>query len=94
MSNAITGVQIQSVDIDAATFSGIYLLGPDDAIQGLTLTDVTLANPGTYGIDVDPSATGTATATDVVVTNAGTAGLSNQAASVFTIDRGGGDVGW
>jgi hypothetical protein len=94
MSNAITGIQIQSVDIDAATFSGIYLLGPDDAIQGLTLTDVTLANPGTYGIDVDPSATGTATATDVVVTNAGTAGLSNQAASVFTIDRGGGDVGW
>lgn len=94
-SNAITGVQIQTVDIESATFSGVYLLGPNDAIQGLVLTDMTIASPGTYGIDVDPSATGTATATSVVVTNPGSGmGLDNQAASVYTIDRGAGDVGW
>jgi hypothetical protein len=94
-SSAITGVAVQSLDIESATFSGIYLVGPNDAIQGLTLTDVTIANPGTYGINVDPSATGTATATDVVVTNPGAgSGLNNQAASVYTIDRGAGDVGW
>ncbi len=39
-SNAITGVQVQNVDIESATFSGIYLLGPNDAIQGLVLTNV------------------------------------------------------
>jgi len=95
MSNPITGVQIQDVDIESATFSGVYLLGPNDAIQDLTLTNMTIASPGTYGINVDPSATGTATATDVVVTNPGAgSGLNNQAASVYTIDRGGGDVGW
>jgi hypothetical protein len=94
-SNAITGVQVQTLDIESATFSGIYLDGPDDPIQGLTLTDVTIENPATYGIDVDPSASGTATATDVAVTNPGSgSGLSNQAASVYTIDRGAGDVGW
>jgi hypothetical protein len=95
MSSAITGVQIQTVDIEDATFSGVYFVGPNDAIQDLTLTDVTIANPGTYGINVDPSATGTATATNVVVTNPGSGmGLYNQALSVYTIDRGSGDTGW
>ncbi len=95
MSNAITGVQIQDVDIEDATFSGVYLLGPNDAIQDMTLTNVTIASPGTYGINVDPSATGTATATSVVVTSPGSGtGLYNQAPSVYTIDRGAGDVGW
>jgi hypothetical protein len=95
LSNAITGVQVQDVDIEAATFSGVYLVGPNDAIQDLVLTGVTIASPGTYGINVDPSANGTATATNVVVTNPGSGmGLFNQAASVYTIDRGGGDVGW
>jgi Pectate lyase superfamily protein len=94
-SNAITGVQVQNVDIESATFSGIYLLGPNDAIQGLVLDGVTIGSPGTYGINVDPSATGTATATNVVVTSPGLGtGLDNQAPSVYTIDRGGGDVGW
>jgi hypothetical protein len=95
MSNAITGVQVQTVDIDDATFSGIFLVGPNDAIQDLLLTDVTIANPATFGIDVDKSASGTATATNVVVTGPGSGtGLNNQAPSVYTIDRGGGDVGW
>lgn len=94
-SNAITGVQIQTVDIESATFSGLYLLGPNDAIENLILTDMTIASPGTYGINVDPSATGLATATGVVVTNPGSGmGLYNQAPSVYTIDRGAGDVGW
>ena len=95
MSSAITGIDVESVDIESATFSGIYLVGPNDAIEDLVLTDVTIANPGTYGINVDPSAYGTATATDVVVTNPGDGmGLYNQAASVYTIDNGGGNSGW
>jgi hypothetical protein len=94
-SNAITGVQIEDVDIESATFSGVYLVGPNDAIQDLVLSGVTIASPGTYGINVDPSATGTATATNVVVTSPGSgSGLNNQAPSVYTIDRGAGDVGW
>jgi hypothetical protein len=94
-SSAVVGVQIQDVDIESATFSGLYFLGPNDAIQDMILTNVTIANPGTYGIEVDPSANGTATATGVVVTSPGSGtGLNNQAASVFTIDRGSGDVGW
>jgi hypothetical protein len=95
MSNAITGVQVQDVDIEGATYAGIYLLGPNDPIQDLVLTSVTIASPGTYGINVDSSASGTATATNVVVTNPGAGmGLSNQAASVYTIDNGGGNSGW
>jgi hypothetical protein len=94
-SGPITGVQVQDVDIESATFSGVYLLGPNDPIQDLLLDGVTIAGPGTYGIHVDASASGTATATNVVVTSPGAgSGLNNQAPSVYTIDRGGGDVGW
>jgi len=94
-SSAITGVQVQNVDIESPTFSGVYLLGPNDAIQDLVLDTMTIANAGTYGIHVDQSASGIATATNVVVTSPGSGtGLYNQAASVYTIDRGGGDVGW
>jgi hypothetical protein len=95
MSSPITGIDIDTVDIENATFSGVYFVGPNDAIQDLVLTGVTIANPGTYGINVDPSATGSTTATNVVVTNPGSGmGLYNQAPSVYTIDRGGGDTGW
>ena len=95
MSSPITGVQIENVNIESATFSGVFLVGPNDAIDSLFLDSVTIAQPGTYGIAVDPSASGSATATDVVVTSPGSGmGLYNQAASVFTIDRGGGDTGW
>jgi hypothetical protein len=94
MSSPITGVQIENVNVETATFSGVFLVGPNDSIDSLYLDGVTISQPGTYGIAVDPSASGSATGTDVVVTSPGSGGLSNQAASVFTIDRGGGDTGW
>jgi hypothetical protein len=94
-SSTVTGVQVQGLDLEQPTFSGVYLVGPNDAIQDLVLTNLTIASPGTYGIHVDQSASGTATATGVVVTNPGSGmGLYNQAPSVYTIDRGAGDVGW
>jgi alpha-1,3-glucanase-like protein len=94
-SSAITGVQVQDVDIESSTFAGVYIVGPKDAIDGLSLNGVTIANPGTDGIFVDQTAVGNATATDVVVTGPGSgAGLNNQASASFTINRGPGNAGW
>jgi hypothetical protein len=94
-SSAITGVQVQDVDIESSTFAGIYIVGPEDAIDGLGFDGVTIANPGTDGIFVDPTAVGNATATDVVVTGLGSgSGLNNQASASFTINRGTGNAGW
>jgi alpha-1,3-glucanase-like protein len=94
-SSAITGVQVQDVDIESSTFAGIYIVGPQDAIDGLSLNGVTVADPGTDGIFVDPTAVGNATATDVVVTGPGSGvGLNNQASASFTINRGSGNAGW
>jgi hypothetical protein len=86
---------VQDVDIESSTFAGIYIVGPEDAIDGLGFDGVTIANPGTDGIFVDPTAVGNATATDVVVTGLGSgSGLNNQASASFTINRGTGNAGW
>jgi hypothetical protein len=94
-SAPISGVQLQDLDIEDSTNSGVFVIGPKDAIDGLVLQDVTIANSGTYGIEVDPSAVGSATATRVVVSNPGAgAGLNNAAPSSWTFDRGAGNSGW
>jgi hypothetical protein len=88
----MTGIQAQDVDIEDSTSSGIFLIGPKDAIDGLNLDGVTITNPGRYGIEMDPSAFGSATATNVVVMNPASGGLNNP--SGFTLTRGSGNVGW
>jgi hypothetical protein len=94
-SSPIVGVQVQDVAIDDATFSGILISGPKDPISGMTLDAVTIANPGTFGIDVDPSAFGSANATNVVVTSPGSGmGLNNGALGSWTFARGAGNTGW
>ncbi len=94
-ATSITGVTIGSVNIESATNAGIFLVGPNDAISGLFLDNVTISQAGTYGIQVDPSTRGIANGTNVVVTGSGSGmGLNNAASSTFTIARGGGDTGW
>ena len=91
----ITGVSVSDVEIDDATYAGILFIGPNDAIDGATLTDVTVTGPATYGISVAASATGSATATNVVVTGAAMGGLDDEApASAWTFTRQSGDTGW
>jgi Pectate lyase superfamily protein len=90
----VTGVSVADVDIEDATYSGVFFIGPNDPLQAVSLDGVTIASPGTYGIAVDPTAQGSATATDVVVTSPAMGGLSNAAPSAWTFTRQGGDTGW
>jgi Pectate lyase superfamily protein len=90
----VTGVSVANVDIEDATFSGLYFLGPSTAIQGVSLTGVTINAPGTYGISVASNAQGSATASNVVVTSPVMGGLSNAAPSAWTFTRQGGNIGW
>jgi hypothetical protein len=92
-SKPITGVQLQDLDIQDATFSGIFFVGPKDPINALAMSNISIANPGTYGIDVDSSAVGSASAAGVVVTTPGSGvGLNNQGSWSFS--RGAGNSGW
>lgn len=91
----ISGVQVSDLVVTSATHSGVFFVGPKDPIESLSLDNVTISQPGTYGIDVDPSASGSATGTGVVVTNPGAgAGLNNQAPTMFMVNRGAGNSGW
>jgi hypothetical protein len=93
-ASPIAGVAVSDVDIEDATYAGLFFVGPNDAIDGLGLTNVTIARPGTYGIVVAPTASGSATATNVVVTSPGTGGLQNGAMAAWTFTRPSGDTGW
>jgi hypothetical protein len=93
-ASAITGVAISDMDIQGATYAGLFFDGPGTPIDGVSLTNVTIEGAGTYGLAVDPSASGSATAAGVVVTSPGTGGLQNGAPSAWTFTRQAGDTGW
>jgi len=94
-SSPIVGVQISDIDIQGATYSGIFVTGPNTPINGLSLKNIKITSPGTYGIHVDPSAIGSATAVGVTVANPGSGiGLNNEAPSAYTFQRGSGNSGW
>jgi hypothetical protein len=90
----VTGVTIQDMVVQDATYAGLFFTGPGTPIDGVTLTNVTISGAGTYGLQVDPSAKGSATATGVVVTSPGTSGLDDAAPSAWTFTRVAGDTGW
>jgi hypothetical protein len=94
MAAAMTGVAVSDVDVEDATYAGLLFIGPGTPIDGLSLTGVAIDSPGTYGVAVDPTASGSATAASVVVMNPGTGGLSNGAPSAWTFTRLAGDTGW
>jgi hypothetical protein len=93
-SSPITGVTVSDVDIEDATYAGLFFVGPNDAIQGVALSNVTIAGAGTSGIAVASTAEGSATATNVTVTGAADAGLDNGAPTGWTFTRAGGNAGW
>jgi hypothetical protein len=93
-ASAMTGVTIEDVDVQAPTYAGVFFVGPGTPIDGVILTALTIADAGTYGLQVDPTASGSATATGVVVTSPATSGLDNGAPSAWTFTRASGDTGW
>ena len=93
-SSPIVGVTISDVNVESATYAGVYLFGPNDPIENLVLDNVTIPQPGTYGILIDQYTSGNATATGVVVTSPGSGGSNNAAGGGFTLAQGAGNVGW
>jgi hypothetical protein len=93
-SSPVVGVTISDVNIESATYPGVYLFGLHNPIQDLVLDNVTISQPGTYGILIDQPTSGNATASNVVVTSPGKGGLNNAASGTFTLAQGTGNVGW
>ena len=90
----VTGVTIADVDLVDPTYAGLLFVGPSDALDGVSLSGVTVTGAGTSGIEVAASASGSATAANVVVSGAASGGLRNGAPSAWTFTRQGGDTGW
>lgn len=83
-------VDVAGNTISDSTYEGL-LLGGGKQITSLTLTDDTIDQAGTYGINID-NVTGSLTATGVTVSGTSSGGLHNP--GDFTIVRGAGNSGF
>jgi hypothetical protein len=86
-------IQIEDLLIDAPVLAGIQFSGSQQ-ISGIVMNGVVVQNYGTEGIAIDSGANGSAELDNVAVSGSVDVGLKNDAASAFTIDRNGGDVGF
>ena len=93
-ASPVTGVTVQDVDVEDASYAGLLFIGPNDAIDGVVLSGLTIARPATFGIQVAASAKGSATATNVVVTNPGAGGLDDGSNGAWAFTRVSGNAGW
>ena len=89
---SVLGLVVNEIDMDGSTFSGIQFEGPQNVIDA-TLSNVRIANAGTWGIHLRPDAHGDATFTNVAVSNPASGGLLNEGSN-FVITRGTGNSGW
>ncbi|WP_081865749.1 glycosyl hydrolase family 28-related protein [Chondromyces apiculatus] len=88
----VTGIRVEDLHIDDATFSGIHFQGPR-TFSDIVFDGIQITGTGATGILINANALGGFQATDVVVTDAAEGGLQNDAPA-FTIDRLDGNTGW
>jgi hypothetical protein len=87
---AMSGILVQDMLIQDSTFSGIHIQGPNP-INNLRFQNVTVSNPGTWGIRVNADAKGGATANTLVIMNGR---MDDQSNGAFAWTREAGNSGW
>jgi hypothetical protein len=86
----MSGFLVQDLLIQDSTFSGIHIQGPN-RIDNLRFQNVTVSNPGTWGIRVNADAKGAATANTLVLMNGR---LDDGSKGAFAWTKETGNVGW
>ncbi len=83
---------VSGLSIASPTYMGIGFGGANNA-GGETFDNVQIDSAGTYGIQVDSTASGSASFSNTVLTNPFSKGLNNLSSS-FTINQVSGNSGW
>lgn len=90
--NPTNGITVKNVDIIDPTYQGISIQNNNGgAFTNLLFQNITITNPGNYGIQILSSAKGSGTFSNVTVNNAPTAKAVNQSNGGFTVVNGGGN---
>ncbi|HEY0736577.1 MAG TPA: glycosyl hydrolase family 28-related protein [Herpetosiphonaceae bacterium] len=89
----ISGLVVDDLIIDSPTYSGIHIQGPAN-LSNITLGNIYITNPGSYGILINRNATGGATFNGVSVSNPIAGGLRDETNGTFALTRGTGNSGW
>ncbi len=89
----ISGFLVKDNYVQDSTFAGLRFEGPF-TISAASIQNLTIVNPGTWGIHVAANTKGSADLSFVTVTNPVLGGLANDAGGNFTITRGPGNTGW
>lgn len=90
--NPTNGITIKNVDIIDPTYQGISIQSNGSGVYtNVAFQNITINNPGTYGIEVLPTARGGATFSGVTVNNAPSGKFANQSNGGFAVTNGGGN---
>ena len=77
-------VVVRDVTVLDATYAGVQLRGPY-AARGIVFENMTISQPGTYGVQVTADASGCANLSAVVVQHAQKQSIENAAGERFTL---------
>lgn len=89
----IDGLVVDDLIIDSPTYSGIHIQGPAN-LSSVTLSNIRVTNPGSYGVLINGNATGGAIFNGVSVSNPIAGGLRDETKGSFALNRGTGNSGW
>jgi hypothetical protein len=85
------GIAIRHVDVIDPPYQGILVQSNGGVLHDVLFDDITIQDPGTYGVQIRAGAAGSATFRDVIVTGPGVEPAINDAMDTFTIQNGGGN---
>ncbi|MGH7438940.1 MAG: glycosyl hydrolase family 28-related protein [Polyangiaceae bacterium] len=92
----VDGVVVSDIDIQEPTYFGLDFQSQGDGtkIASSSMSNVRIASPGQYGVQVRAGAQGGVSLSVVTVTAPGKGGIIDLSGGTFAIQRGPGNVGW
>jgi hypothetical protein len=88
----ISGISVTDLDVQGATYYAIHVQG-QSSISGVSISNVTVSNPGSGTFYLNWGANGSLGASNVVATGS-PLGVRDDTGGAFQVNRGGGNSGW
>ena len=80
----ISGIVVHNVSVDSSSYAGVHILGPH-TINSTTLDSISITKSGTWGIEIEADAQGSASLHAVSIATSGTGAISNAAGGRFEL---------
>ena len=89
---AISGISVTNLDVQSPTYYAVHVQGTS-SISGVTLSNVTVSNPGSGVFFLNWGANGSLTASNTTASGS-PVGIRDDTSGAFKVNRGSGNSGW